>query len=135
MLEFRKMREDELNDCAMLAAEAFYSYEYFSTYVAEETRRERFLNALIQCEFKANIRNSAVNFITARKNGKIVAVAQLCMPDFKKPSGMRYLTSGYFGAVWTGGIRAVTAWLKMEEKASAPCHELPGRNWYLSILL
>ena len=46
---------------------------------------------------------------------------------------MRYLTSGYLGAVWTGGIRAVTAWLKMEEKVSAPCHELPGRNWYLSL--
>jgi hypothetical protein len=35
------------------------------------------------------------------------------MPGFKKPSDMRYLTSGYLGAVWTGGIRAVTAWLKM----------------------
>ena len=94
MLEFRKMREDELDACAMLAAEAFYSYEYFSTYIAEEKRRERFLNALIRSEFKANIRNAEVNFITARKNGKIVAVAQLCMPGFKRPSDMRYIASG-----------------------------------------
>ena len=133
MLEFRKMREDELNECAMLAAEAFYSYEYFSTYIAEEKRRERFLNALIRSEFKANIRNAEVNFITARKNGKIVAVAQLCMPGFERPSDMRYIASGYLGALCIGGIHAVSAWLKMDQKASAPCHELPGRNWYLSL--
>ena len=28
----------------------------------------------------------------------------------------------------------MNAWQDMEKEASAPCHELPGKNWYLSLL-
>lgn len=133
MLEYRIMRENELDECARLAAEAFYNYVYFSMYVPEKKRRERFLDALIQIEFKVNAGNSGVRFITVRENGRLVAVAQLCKPGFQRPS-VYYIKAGYVRALLLGGIRDVTAWLKMDRIASAPCHALPGKNWYLNLL-
>ena len=88
MLEYGKMTRQELKECASLAAEAFSEYEYFSIYIPDDRRRKRFLHALIQCEFKANWENTNVVFLTAKDNNRIVAIAQLCTPGFKKPSGL-----------------------------------------------
>ena len=134
MLEYRKMSENEMNECVQLVSEAFYNYEYFSAYVREKKRRERFVNALMRCEFKVNMGDPAVKFITARQDGRIVAVAELWKPGFKRPSDVHYCMSGYLRALFFGGIRDVTAWLETDRKASAPCHERPGRNWYLNVL-
>ena len=134
MLEYQEMDPRERKECANLAAEAFYDYEYFSIYVPDDTRRKRFLRALISCEFKANRNKPEVRFFTAKENGKTVAVAQLCDPKFKKPDDMTYVRSGWFGVVLRGGAKGVNAWNAMEKIASAPCHELGGENWYLSLL-
>ncbi len=134
MLEYQVMEPSEWKACARLAAEAFYDYAYFSIYVPDDARRKRFLNALLRCEFKANKGLETVTFLTARENGKTVAVAQLCSPEFKKPDDLTYVRSGWFGAVFKGGAKGVNAWNAMEKIASAPCHQLPGQNWYLSLL-
>jgi GNAT superfamily N-acetyltransferase len=134
MLEYQVMEPSEWKACALLAAEAFYDYAYFSIYVPDDERRKRFLRALIQCEFKANRNLEAVTFFTAKESGKTVAVAQLCSPEFKKPDDMTYVRSGWFSAVFKGGSKGVNAWNAMEKVASAPCHQLPGKNWYLSLL-
>ena len=134
MLDYRKMTQNELVSCALLASQAFYGYEYFSIFVPDDKRRERFLDALIKCEFRANANSAETRFVTARENGRIVAVAQLCTPDFKRASDLDYIRSGYLSAVLRGGIRAVNAWVDMDRAASAPCHELAGNNWYLSLL-
>ena len=134
MLDYQEMEPSEWKACALLAAEAFYDYAYFGIYVPDDERRKRFLKALIQCEFKANRNLSSVIFFTAKENGKTVAVAQLCSPEFKKPDDMIYVRSGWFSAVFKGGSKGVNAWNAMEKIASAPCHQLPGQNWYLSLL-
>ena len=133
-MEYQKMGREELKTCALLAAEAFYGYEYFSIYIDNDRRRERFLDALIQCEFQANWGSPEVVFFTARENGRIAAVAQLCSPGFQKPSDAAYIKAGWFGVLFKGGSRQVNAWNDMEKLASAPCHELGGENWYLSLL-
>lgn len=134
MLEYRKMTQEELHTCSLLAAKAFYDYEYFSIFVPHDKRRQHFLNALIRCEFQANFRKSTVNYITAWENGRIVAVAQLCTPYFKKPSDFDYIKAGYLNAAFKGGFRTTAAWVEMDRKASAPCHKLGEKNWYLSLL-
>ncbi len=128
------MEREDLKTCALLAAEAFYDYEYFSIYISNDQRRHRFLDSLILCEFKANWGKSDVRFLTARDNGEISAVAQLCAPDFRKPSDADYIKAGWFGVMFKGGIRRVNAWNEMEKLASAPCHGRKGKNWYLSLL-
>ncbi len=134
MIEFREMDPRKWKECALLAAEAFRDYEYFSAYVPDGARRLRFLRALIRCEFRANRDLPEVRFFTAEEAGKTLAVAQLCSPEFKKPDDMTYIRSGWFGAVLSGGVKAVNAWNAMEKSASAPCHGLGGENWYLSLL-
>ena len=134
MTVYKKMAREELNECSLLAAEAFYDYEYFVIYIPDDQRRKRFLDTLLQLEFRANYGKPGVVFMTARENDRIAAVAQLCAPDFKKPSDAEYIRRGWVRVLFTGGIRHVNAWQTMEMQASAPCHELAGKNWYLSLL-
>ncbi len=134
VLACKKMLREELDPCALLAAEAFYDYEYFSIYIPDDARRKRCLNAMIKTEFRANWGNPEVTFFTASEDGRPVAVAQLCAPGFKKPSDAAYIRFGWLSVMRRGGIREVNAWNDMEKIASAPCHALAGRNWYLSLL-
>lgn len=134
MLTYERMTREEMNQSALLAAEAFYHYEYFSIYLPDEKRRRRCLDAMIKSEFRANWNNPEVAFITAKENGKIVAIAQLCTPDYKKPSDLDYIRAGWLGVMFKGGVKEVNAWNDMEKLASAPCHGLTGKSWYLSML-
>ena len=134
MPAFQRMDAREWKSCAQLAAEAFYDYEYFSIYIPDDKRRRRFLDALLRCEFRANRALPAVHFFTAKENGQTVAVAQLCAPDFHKPDDLSYVRSGWLEVLRRGGMKPVNAWNAMEKVASAPCHALPGGNWYLSLL-
>lgn len=133
MITYGKMTQEELGSCAKLAAEAFYDYAFFSIYIPKDEQRRRFIDALIKCELKANFGKKEVTFYTAKEDGEIVALAQLCDPGFKMPSAFTYIRSGCLGAIRKGGIRQVLSWFSMEEKAGKPCHELPGKHWYLSM--
>lgn len=133
-LDYTIMTKEERNACALIAAEAFYDYEYFSIYVPDDARRRRFLDTLIKLEFRANWSSPEAIFITARDRGRVVAVAQLCTPAFKKPTDFKYIRTGWIDAMMKGGPRRAMAWNDMERLASAPCHNLSGKNWYLSLL-
>lgn len=134
MITYDTMKHSELKECAALAARSFYQYDYFSIWFPQEKKRKRFLNALVECEFKANSKLDTVRFITTKEDGGIIAIAQLCAPGFQKPDDVTYVLSGWFKAQFRGGTKAVNAWREMEERASAPCHSLSGKNWYLSLL-
>ena len=133
MITYTMMKHEDLEHCALLAAKAFADYEYFSLYISNTSRRQRFLNALINCEFKANWERTGCFFFIARENDKIVAVAHLCSPEFVKPSDGEYLKAGWMKVWLEGGFRRVNAWSAMEKLASAPCHEFEGKHWYLSL--
>ena len=134
MLAYKKMTANERAGCALLAAEAFYDYTYFSAYVPDEKHRRVFLNRMIKCEFRANWGKPEAVFLTASENGRVVAVAQLCSPAYTKPSDGDYIRAGWIGVLLGGGIGQVSAWQATEKSASAPCHGLTGQNWYLSLL-
>lgn len=132
MLSYEIMLPEERKACSELAARAFASYEYFSIYVPDDKKRLRFLQAMMESEFKANA--DAATFMTAKEDGNIAAVAMLCDPNYKKPTDMAYMRAGFGKVFLRGGIKNVAAWNNMEAKASAPCHELAGGSWYLNLL-
>ena len=132
MVTFEKMMPHERGECAALAARAFGDYEYFTDYVPDDKKRTLFLNTMLQIEVRLN--DGPATFFTAKDDGKIVAVAMLCPPDYKKPSDMAYMKAGFGKCFQQGGIRDVAAWNDMEGKAGQPCHRLAGKVWYLNLL-
>lgn len=132
MLTFEKMRPEERDTCAALAARAFEDYEYFTYYIPDDQRRTRFLSTMLEIEVRIN--DGPADFFTAKEDGKIVAVAMLCPPEYKKPSDMAYMRAGFGKCFLQGGIRDVAAWNAMEGKAGQPCHSLGGQTWYLNLL-
>lgn len=132
MISFEPMKREERNTCAALAARAFNDYEYFTDYVPDDKKRTRFLNTMLQIEVKLN--DGPATFFTAKDGGKIVAVAMLCPPEYKKPSDMAYMKAGFGKCFLQGGIRDVAAWNDMEGKAGEACHQLSGKVWYLNLL-
>jgi len=131
---YEKMSREERNACALLAAEAFYDYEYFSMHVPDDKRRHRFLDAMMKTEFRANWKYTGCELVTARENDRVVAVAQLCAPGFTKPTYFDYFRSGWLSAMLSGGIKAVNDWTAMEKQALIPCKGLKGKRWYLNTL-
>ena len=93
MVIFEKMMPQERETCAALAARAFNDYEYFTDYVPDDKKRSHFLNTMLQIEVKLN--DGPATFFTAKDDGKIVAIAMLCPPDYKKPSDMAYMKAGF----------------------------------------
>ena len=132
MLSYGRMRKDERAACASLAARAFMDYEYFTDYIPDARRRERFLDTMMEIELRIN--DGPAFFFTAKEEGAVVAVAMLCPPEYVKPSALAYMKAGFGKCFLRGGIRDVAAWNTMEGKASEPCHSLTGKTWYLNLL-
>lgn len=132
MLTFEKMRPEERDTCAALAARAFEDYEYFTYYIPNEQRRTRFLSTMLEIEVRIN--DGPADFFTAKEDRKILAVAMLCPPEYKKPSDMAYMRAGFGKCFLQGGIRDVAAWNAMGGKAGQPSHSLGGHTWYLNLL-
>lgn len=132
---YKKMAHEEIDSCALLVAEAFADYAYFSMHIPDNKRRKRFLKAMMKTEFRANWKYPECEFITARENGRIVAIAQLCEPGFTKPTDLEYFRAGWFDAMLKGGIKAVNDWTAMEKQAITPCGGLGGKRWYLNTLV
>lgn len=132
MLTFEKMRPEERDTCAALAARAFEDYEYFTYYIPNKQRRTRFLSTMLEIEVRIN--DGPADFFTAKEDRKILAVAMLCPPEYKKPSDMAYMRAGFGKCFLQGGIRDVAAWNAMGCKAGQPSHSLGGHTWYLNLL-
>lgn len=128
-----KKRSEERRTCAELAARAVGDYEYFTCYIPNEQRRTRFLRTLLKIEVRIN--DGPADFFTAKEDGKIVAVAMLCPPEYKKPSDMAYLRAGFGKCFLQGGIRDVAAWNDMEGKAVESCRSLGGQTYIPAVFI
>lgn len=93
MLTFEKMRPEERSACAALAARAFENYEYFTYYIPNDKRRTRFLSTMLEIEVRIN--DGPADFFTAKDDGKVLVVAMLCPPEYKKPSDLAYMRAGF----------------------------------------
>ncbi len=131
-MTYQIIQKDEHAACIDIAARAFADYEYFSAYVPDYKRRQRFLRSMIKTEFTLN--SGSQIFLSAKEDGKTVAVAILCPPGYKKPSDSEYLKNGFWKTLLHGGYRNVSAWNRMEEEAIAPCRSLHDA-WYLNMMV
>lgn len=132
-MELARMRRTEVRQCAELAARAFHTYDYFTLFFEDVEVRMRYLQTIIASEFRANYRSA--NLLVLKDNGRIVAVAQLHAPDYKKPSDLKYLLSGFTKIYRVADKQNIDNWLAMDADAAKPCHEMEKDAWYLSSLV
>ncbi len=134
-VEFGKMRNTEIRPAAELAVRAFDDYEYFTNWFPEKEERNRIQFAIIWREYKTNFANS--HFLVGRSEGKVVAVAQLNHPTFRKPSDFRYILHGWLKVYREGDRKKIDEWLSMDSSAGKPCHDYQKTGpdiWYASSL-
>lgn len=134
-VEFGRMKRSEIRQAAEVAARAFDDYEYFTNWFPEKEQRNRIQFAFLWREFKTNFRAS--QYLVGRDGDKIVAVAQLNPPQYKKPSDLWYMLNGWLKVYREGDRKTIDDWIKMDSDAGIPCHEHqktgPG-IWYASSL-
>lgn len=135
LVEFGRMRHGEIRLAAELATRAFDDYEYFTNWFPDKEERNRVQFAIIWREYKTNF--GPAKYLVARQDGRLVAVAQLNPPTYRKPSDFRYVLHGWLKVYREGDRRRIDEWLAMDAAAGAPCHEYqktgPG-IWYASSL-
>jgi GNAT superfamily N-acetyltransferase len=134
-VEFGKMRRGEVRQAAELAARAFDDYEYFTNWFPEAESRHRVLFSIIWHEYKTNF--NVADYLVARQDGRLVAVAQLDAPTYRKPSDLRYLLHGWLKVYGTGDRKTIDDWLAMDAAAGKPCpdYQKTGAGiWYASSL-
>ncbi len=133
VLIYSPMLHCDIEECAMLAAQSFADYEYFTTYFPDSRQRLDFLRRAILSEYRSTF--GLAHFLVARQSGNLVAVAQLFPPDYRKPSDIRYLTHGWWRVLALPFRQEVKAWSKMDTEAASYCHTMMGGgSWYLSSL-
>ena len=134
-LEFGRMRHSEIRQAAELATRAFDDYEYFTNWFPAKAERNAVQFAIIWREYKTNF--GLAKYLVARQDGKLVAVAQLNPPSYRKPSDFRYLIHGWLKVYKAGDRKTIDDWLKMDAAAGKPCHDYQKTGsdiWYASSL-
>ena len=134
-LEFGTLKHKELRQAAELAARSFGDYEYFTNWFPEKDERSRVVIAIIWSSYKTNF--SRVHQLTAKSDGKIVALAELHAPDYKDPSVLSYILHGWLNVYKAAGIKRVNDWISMDAAVAKPCHDYQKTGsgiWYLSSL-
>ena len=134
-IEFGLLKRRDLKTAAELAARAFEDYEYFTNYFPDKQERQKVLSAIIYREYLTNY--GKVHFLTARSNGRLLAVAQINSPDYRKPSDFQYLIHGWLSVYRGVDRKRLDDWLAMDAEAGKPCHDYQKTGtdiWYVSSL-
>ena len=134
-MEFGRLEYGEILAAAELAARAFDDYEYFTNWFPDKEERNAIQRSIIWHEYRTNYR--VATYLAARKEGKILAVAQLNPPTYKKPSDLSYILHGWLNVYKAGDRKRIDDWLEMDAAAGNPCHDYQktGQDiWYASSL-
>lgn len=130
-ITYSLMKRHEIPDCVRVVTDAFSTYEYFTYFFTDEKLRMNVLHKVLMSEFSTTY--GMVDTIVARENGNIVGVCQLFPPNYRKPSDLQYMMHGWWKVLFIRPQYLVKDWLKMDEDAGKPCHELIGDStWYVS---
>ena len=133
MIKYRRMRNSESEECVKLATDAYFDYRYLTMYFPDDRKRWKFLESIMRLEIKLNKDSSYV--ITAKKDGKLAALALLSQPGHLRPSNIVYFMNGFLKIFFQCGIKDVINWINMDSTAGIPCHTLQKGAWYLSSYL
>ncbi|MBR1706136.1 MAG: GNAT family N-acetyltransferase [Bacteroidales bacterium] len=134
-LVFEMLKRSGIAEAAALAARSFEDYCYFTSFFPDRDERRRIIGSIILHEYKANF--GRAHYLVARQGGRMVAVAQLHAPDYRKPSDIRYFLHGWLQVYKAGDRKRIDEWLVMDAEAGKPCHEWASTQeavWYASSL-
>lgn len=132
MIDFREIRNDELETVAELLTESFKGYSFFEMYLDNKEKQYKFLRTIQEVAVKAAYKKHIM--LVGVQDSKIVSVAQLKASNTSDISLIDYILAGGIKILLTGGIRNTFGFIKMVEEANSICHKLPGCVWYLSSL-
>ena len=134
-IEFGVLKREELSDAVELSFRAYEYYEYFFNFFPDLGLRHKVIRSVLYGTWRAVMQKS--HFLTVKIDGKIVGLAVLEDPHYKKPSDLQFLLHGWWNVYFSAGIKRVNAWVNMDETAGTPCHDYQhnGENiWYCSSL-
>lgn len=134
-LTFEELRHSEIRAAAGLATRSFDDYEYFTNWFPDKTERNAVQAAIITHEYKTIF--NRVKYLCAKEDGKLVAVAQLNPPTYRKPSDLTYMLHGWLNVYRSGNRKTIDEWLAMDAAAGKPCHDYQKTAsgiWYVSSL-
>lgn len=132
MITYRQAKKEDLMLCASILTHSFHGYSFFEMFVKDKNRRFQFLKAILEVGVKTGFKRHTI--LVAVQEAEFVAVAQLEAPWDKETSLWDYVVAGGIKVFCIGGIKNTFGWLKMNTEASARCHNLPLKPWYLSSL-
>jgi ribosomal protein S18 acetylase RimI-like enzyme len=134
-IEFGVLKREELSDAVELSFRAYEYYEYFLNSFPDLGLRHKVIRSVLYGTWRAVMQKS--HFLTVKIDGKIVGLAVLEDPHYKRPSDLQFLLHGWWNVYFSAGIKRVNAWVNMDESAGKPCHDYQhnGENiWYCSSL-
>lgn len=130
-IEFGVLKREELEESVEVAARSYEYYEYFMNFFPDLEERKKLLRSLMYRVMLTNF--GKTHFLTAKIDGKIVAVAQLDDPQYKRPSVLQFLLHGWVKVYRGVKMKRVHNWLAMDAVASKPCHDYQKAGsdiWY-----
>ena len=134
-IEFGVLKREELSDAVELSFRAYEYYEYFLNFFPDLGLRHKVIRSVLYGTWRAVMQKS--HFLTVKIDGKIVGLAVLEDPHYKRPSDLQFLLHGWWNVYFSAGIKRVNAWVNMDETAGTSCHDYQhnGENiWYCSSL-
>jgi ribosomal protein S18 acetylase RimI-like enzyme len=130
-IEFGILSRDELKESVELAARAYEYYEYFTNFFPDLRERRKVLRSIMYRVMLTNFGHT--HFLTAKVDGKMVALAQVDDAQYKRPSVLQFLLHGWLMVYCGVKMKRVNAWLAMDAVASKPCHDFQKTSpdiWY-----
>lgn len=135
MLQYEKLKKEEIKEASELAARAFFDYIYITIFFPGVKERQRGLARFHAINRKGNFKGG--HMLTARLDGRMVAEASLEPPGYKQPSVLKFILSGYLKMYFLANWKRLHAFLAKDEEAGTPCHDYQKNNpdvWYLSMI-
>lgn len=132
---FGILKREEFDEVVALSFRAYENYEYFLNSFPDLEERRKVIWSVLYGTWRAILKRS--HFLTAKVDGKIVGLAVLEDPHYKRPSDLQFLLHGWWKVFFNAGLKRANAWIDMDESAGTPCHDYQhnGENiWYCSSL-
>ena len=135
MLQYEKLKKEEIKEASELAARAYFDYIYITIFFPGVKERQRGLARFLAINRKGNFKGG--HMLTARLDGRMVAEASLEPPGYRQPSVLKFILSGYLKMYFLTNWKHLHAFLAKDEEAGTPCHDYQKNNpdvWYLSMI-
>ena len=134
-VEFEILERKDLKEAVALSMRAYEDYAYFANFFPDVKERLRVLWAVMYRAWLTLFKKA--RFLVAKVDGKMVGLAVLEPPNFKRPSVFQFLIHGWLQVYWGVNVRRMNDWIAMDDAAGKPCHDYQKSNpdiWYMSSL-